>query len=103
MMYYYLCSENKGADQLRGYCETDLRLCFRLCRLLVFSGGGSYSRKKTKSTQRHIRVSINYRHIPVHFNKDSAAHVSSLKCRAFIGSFTSKHTQRIPSRFSRKL
>ena len=33
---YYLCSENKGADQLRGYREADLRLCFRLCRLLVF-------------------------------------------------------------------
>ena len=33
---YYLSSENKGADQLRGYREADLRLCFRLCRLLVF-------------------------------------------------------------------
>ena len=39
---YYPCSENKGADQLRGYSEADLRLCFRLCRLLVFSQGGSY-------------------------------------------------------------
>ena len=28
---YYLCSENKGADQLRGYREADLRLCFRIC------------------------------------------------------------------------
>ena len=27
---YYPCSENKGADQLRGYREADLRLCFRL-------------------------------------------------------------------------
>ena len=25
---YYPCSENKGADQLRGYREADLRLCF---------------------------------------------------------------------------
>ena len=25
---YYPCSENKGADQLRGYHEADLRLCF---------------------------------------------------------------------------
>ena len=33
---YYPNSENKGADQLRGYREADLRLCFRLCRLLVF-------------------------------------------------------------------
>ena len=39
---YYPCSENKGADQLRSYCEADLRLCFRLCRWLVFSCGGSY-------------------------------------------------------------
>ena len=28
---YYLCSENKGADQLRGYREADLRLCFCIC------------------------------------------------------------------------
>ena len=27
---YYFCSENKGADQLRGYREADLRLCFRI-------------------------------------------------------------------------
>ena len=33
---HYPCSENKGADQLRGHREADLRLCFRLCRLLVF-------------------------------------------------------------------
>ena len=38
---YYRSSENKGADQLRGYSEADLRLCFRLCRLLVFPWGGS--------------------------------------------------------------
>ena len=37
---HYPCSENKGADQLRG--EADLRLCFRLCRLLVFPCGGSF-------------------------------------------------------------
>ena len=29
---YYPCSENKGADQLRGYREADLRLCFRICK-----------------------------------------------------------------------
>ena len=34
---YYLCSETKGADQLRGYREADLRLCFRICKNLVFS------------------------------------------------------------------
>ena len=33
----YLCSENKGADQLRGYHEADLRLCFGICKTLAFS------------------------------------------------------------------
>ena len=39
---YSLCSENKGADQLRGYREADLRLCFRICKKPVFSQRGSY-------------------------------------------------------------
>ena len=34
-------SENKGADQLRGYREADLRLCFRICKKPVFSRRGS--------------------------------------------------------------
>ena len=34
---YYPSSENKGADQLRGYREADLRLCFRICKTLVLS------------------------------------------------------------------
>ena len=37
---YYLCSENKGADQLCGYREADLRLCFRIRKTLVFSRRG---------------------------------------------------------------
>ena len=40
---YYPCSENKGADQLRGYREADLRLCFRIGKNPVFSRCGSYS------------------------------------------------------------
>ena len=39
---YYPCSENKGADQLRGYREADLRLCFRLGKNPVFSRCGSH-------------------------------------------------------------
>ena len=35
---YYPCSENKGA----GHREADLRLCFHICRLLVFPLGGSF-------------------------------------------------------------
>ena len=102
-MMYYPYSENKGADQLRGYCEADLRHCFCLCGLLVFSCGGSYSilpSRKKKSTPRHIRVSINYRHIPVHFNKETHRKPSIFCCACFksdraaqfIGSFT-EHTQ----------
>ena len=33
---YYLCSDNKGADQLHGFREADLHLCFRTRRLLIF-------------------------------------------------------------------
>ena len=38
---YYPSSENKGADQLRGYRKADLRLCFRICKTLVFLRDGS--------------------------------------------------------------
>ena len=34
---YYPSNENKGADQLRNYCEADLRLCFRTGKIPVFS------------------------------------------------------------------
>ena len=34
---YCLCSENKGADQLRSYCTADLWLCFCICKKQVFS------------------------------------------------------------------
>ena len=39
---YYPCSKNKDADQLRGYREADLRLCFRICKNPVFWRRGSY-------------------------------------------------------------
>ena len=42
LKFYYPSSENKGADQLRGNREADLRLRFRPCRLLVFPSGGSF-------------------------------------------------------------
>ena len=37
---FYPCSENKGADQLRGYRAADLRLCFSICLKPVFSRRG---------------------------------------------------------------
>ena len=42
---YYPCSENKDSDQLRGYREADLRLCFCLGRLFVFPCGSSFTWK----------------------------------------------------------
>ena len=33
---YDLCSDSKGADQLCSYCTADLRLCFRIFKLLFF-------------------------------------------------------------------
>ena len=30
------CSENKGADQLHGYCAADLPLCFHICKKQIF-------------------------------------------------------------------
>ena len=41
MELHYPCGENKSADQLRGYREADLRLCFRICKYPVFSRRGS--------------------------------------------------------------
>ena len=38
---FYPNSENKGADQLHGYREADLCLCFRICKKTVFSRRGS--------------------------------------------------------------
>ena len=37
-----MSSENKDADQLRGYHEADLCLCFRKCKKPVFSRRGSF-------------------------------------------------------------
>ena len=40
---YYLCSKNKGADQLRSYCAADLYLSFRIYKKQVFSCCGSFN------------------------------------------------------------
>ena len=57
---YYPCSENKGADQLRGYREVDLRLCFRICKKPVFSRCGSYvtSLERRKICFCHMLASV---------------------------------------------
>ena len=54
---YYPCSENNGADQLCCYCTADLRLCFRIFRLLVFLCGGSFTLlKHAYATVIHFQV-----------------------------------------------
>ena len=42
IVLYVTCSKNKGANQLLSYCEADLRLCFRIGKIPVFSWRGSY-------------------------------------------------------------
>ena len=61
---YYPSSENKGADQLRSYREADLRLCFRLCRLLVFPCGGSFK----SFTEEMFRSADCFRRTPAHLS-----------------------------------
>ena len=53
---HYPCGENKGADQLRGYREADLRLCFRICKKPVFLRRGSVTGSKLNVC--HARVSV---------------------------------------------
>ena len=48
-------AKNKGADQLCGYREADLRLCFRICKNPLFSWQGSYF---SQDFQMHLAVNI---------------------------------------------
>ena len=41
-LYYLFSRQKNGADQLRGYREADLRLCFPICEKPVFSRRGPY-------------------------------------------------------------
>ena len=62
---YYPSAENKGADQLCSYCTADLRLCFHICRLLVFSCEGS------------IYISVNsYGHVWMQLSFHSISHIT---------------------------
>ena len=48
---YYLCSENKGADQLRGHCAADLCLMMRLISYMASLALNSYPFKKTQANK----------------------------------------------------
>ena len=66
---YYPSGENKGADQLRGYREADLRLCFCLCSLLVFPWGGSFdvgghNEKSAAASENHLFAGL-FLHVKV--------------------------------------
>ena len=39
---YYLCSKDKGTDQLHSYPAADLCLCFHICKKQIFSIHSSY-------------------------------------------------------------
>ena len=54
---YYPYSENKGADQLRGYREADLRLCFRIYAKSRFS----HNEAQIYYRAPHISVNIRFR------------------------------------------
>ena len=53
---YYPCSENKGSDQLRGYREADLRLCFRICKIRFLTTRLNYDAEHLKGA---INVLVN--------------------------------------------
>ena len=54
----YQCSENKGADQLRGYREADLRLCFRICKNIRFSHDAAYLQNEPEILNSVILASV---------------------------------------------
>ena len=51
---YYPCSQNKGADQFRGYHEADLRLFFRICK----KPGFLMTRLKSNSLYLFIQINV---------------------------------------------
>ena len=56
-LIFYLYSENKGADQLRGNREADLRLCFRIIQKTGFHmTGRNYSRKYCNCLVHTVRL-----------------------------------------------
>ena len=58
---YSLCSENKGADQLRGNREGDLRLCFSHMQKKKFSHGAAhFNIEFFKSMESYCRMFESY-------------------------------------------
>ena len=55
---FYPCNENKGADQLCGYRTADLRLCFRICKKLVFSRRSLFKTKELVLSDRTSEINM---------------------------------------------
>ena len=51
---YYLCSENKGTDQLRGHSPADLHICFHIHEKQVFSLRSSLTSHKVLSHRQTV-------------------------------------------------
>ena len=54
---YYPISENKGTDQLRSYCEADLRLCFRTGKI-GFSHNAAHNYGKICETMMLLMMTL---------------------------------------------
>ena len=68
---YYLCSENKGADQPRGYREADLRFVFAYAK-------SRFSHNETHMATALIRVVIK----PLfQLGRHEGVHVVDIKCK----------------------
>ena len=74
---FYSCSENKGADQLHGYREADLRLCFRICKKPVFQRCGSYKKSMVNMESKLWFSAItNWSHVMILHVRTTMAQIS---------------------------
>ena len=72
---YYLCSENKGANQLWSYCTADLHLCFRICKSRLSHDAAQLSSKATVTNLRSAVLS----YYCFRWSPSSKSEISSLK------------------------
>ena len=81
---YYQLSVAKTKALISSYCETDLRLCFRLCKLLVFPCSGSYVKRERRSLINKYMKLCALKRCTMHWFKlrftfDIACHIKSGK------------------------
>ena len=93
---YYPCSENKGADQLLGYREADLRLCFRIGETPVVSRCGFISSPEPSGSQGELIV------YPCSVVRPSVRRPSSVRRPPFSKIFSSETAWPIKAKFYMK-